>query len=339
MKQISFSDAEFNSKARVTRRERFLDDMSRVVPFERLQALIEPHYAVKSKGNGNKGGRPARGVALMLRMYFLQQWFGLSDEGLEDAIYDSQAMRGFLGIDLGRERVPDATTLLGFRRLLERQGLTQAILAEVNAHLSEKGLLLRSGTIIDATIINAPSSTKNRAKARDGEMHQTKKGNQWHFGAKAHIGVDAQSGLVHTVRFTAANVADVAVATQLLHGQERQVHADAGYTGLERREEFIEAKRGGKLREEIECLIAEKRSKIKARPQGALRDTLKALEHSKASIRAWVEHPFHVVKNLFGHRKLRYKGLAKNAAQWNVLFALANLVLVGRRRGELAVAS
>ena len=327
MKQISFSDAEFSAKSRVTRRERFLDAMSRSVPFERLEALIAPHYP-----RHGQVGRPPKGVALMLRVYFLQQWFGLSDEGLEDAIYDSQAMRAFLGIELTAHGVPDATTLLKFRGLLETHGLTEAIFAEVNAHLSEQGLLLRAGTLIDATLIEAPSSTKNRDKARDPEMHQSKKGNQWHFGLKAHIGVDADTGLVHSMHTTAGNGSDMANAVHCLHGQEQHVHADAGYTGAAKRPEIVEAAARGEIRADVTWHIAEKRGLIQAMTEGEEKDKRRAFERAKAQIRAFVEHPFHVLKNLFGYTKARYRGLAKNDAQLKTLFALANVVLAGRAR-------
>ena len=208
MKQTSFAGLEYAGKKRRTRREKFLGEMERVVPWTRLIALIEPHYP-----RSGKVGRPPIGVARMLRMYFLQQWYSLSDEGLEDAIYDSHAMRDFVGIDLGREQVPDATTLLKFRRLLEDKQLTAAVFEAINGHLCERGLLMREGTLVDATIIAAPPSTKNEDRARDPEMHQAKKGNQWHFGMKAHIGVDAESGLVHSMHATAANESDVAHIT------------------------------------------------------------------------------------------------------------------------------
>ena len=227
MKQISFADAEFAAKKRVTRRERCLGEMEQVVPWAALLAVLAPHDFPGAEG---RRGRPPIGLERMLRMYFLQQWFGLSDEGLEDAIYDSQALRGFLGLDLGREAVPDATTLLGFRHLLEAQGLTERIFQTVNAGLRARGLMLAKGTVTDATIIAAPPSTKNRDKARDPEMHQTKKGNQWHFGMKAHIGADADSGLVHSLTCTAANVADVNETEHLLHGAEEVVFADAPST-------------------------------------------------------------------------------------------------------------
>jgi IS5 family transposase len=266
----------------------------------------------------------------MLRIYFLQQWYALADEALEDALYDSQALRTFAGIDLSVEAVPDATTLLKFRHLLEAHALTQRIFAEVGALLSERKLLMKEGTIVDATIIAAPSSTKNARKERDPEMHQTKKGNQWYFGMKAHIGADAQSGLVHSVTGTAANVADIAQTQALLHGAEKKVHADAGDLGIEKRAEIVAGHAG------IEWHVAAKRGKIKALAEGLAKETAQQVERLKAQVRARVEHPFHVLKNLFRHRKTRYRGLAKNTAQLHSLFALANLFLA--RRSLLSVA-
>lgn len=229
--QSSFSELEFATKKKLTRRERFLAEIEAITPWAELAAVIEPHYP-----SGKGPGRPPIGLQRMLRMYVVQQCFGLSDEGIEDAIYDSQAIRTFVGIDLSHEAAPDATTLLKFRRLLEAHGLTQAIFEAIKGHLAAKGLLLREGTVVDATLISAPSSTKNERGERDPEMHQTKKGNQWHFGMKAHIGADAASGLVHTVRTTAAHVNDVTVGHALLHGAEREVFADAGYTGITKRD-------------------------------------------------------------------------------------------------------
>jgi IS5 family transposase len=292
--------------------------MERVVPWARLVALIKPHYP------SGERGRPPIGIERMLRIYFLQQWYTLADEALEDAIYDSQALRSFAGIDLSVESVPDATTLLHFRHLLERHDLAKGILAEVNAHLSERKLFMREGTIVDATIIAASPSTKNAAKERDPEMHQVKKGNAWHFGMKAHVGSDL-GGLVHTVVGTAANVADIACAGRLLHGEEKTGHADAGYTGVEKRPEIIT--RHGK----VQWQVAAKRSRLKRMSQGAIKELTGQLERLKASVRARVEHPFHVIKNLFGFRKVRYRGLAKNTAQLHTLFALANLVLKKRQ--------
>jgi IS5 family transposase len=230
--QSSFSELEYAAKKKMTRRDRFLAQIEAVTPWAVLEADISPFYP---KGEG-RGRRPI-GLARMLRMYVAQQCFGLSDEGIEDAIYDSQAIRRFVGIDLSREAAPDATTLLKFRRLLEAHELTRKIFETINAHLAEKGLMMREGTIVDATLIAAPPSTKNEAKGRDPEMHQTKKGKNWHFGMKAHIGVDAKSGLVHTVIGTAANVSDVSQTHGLLHGEEHTVHGDAGYQGADKRPE------------------------------------------------------------------------------------------------------
>ncbi len=316
--QSSFSDLEYGAKKRQTRRDRFLAEIEAVTPWSELVSVLDAHYP---KGTGP--GRPPIGLQRMLRMYVAQQCFGLSDEGIEDAIYDSQAIRGFVGIDLGRESAPDATTLLKFRRLLERHELTRRIFETINTHLAVKGLMMREGTIVDATIIAAPPSTKNRQKKRDPEMHQTKKGNEWHFGMKAHIGVDADSGLVHTVVGTAANVADVAQAHALLHGEESVVFADAGYQGVEKRKENVRPK--------VTWHVAMKRGKRKALPDTPLGRVIEKIEQVKASARAKVEHAFHVVKNLFMHRKTRYRGLAKNEAQLFSLFGLSNLVRARRR--------
>jgi len=316
--QRSFSDLEYATKKKVTRRERFLAEIEAITPWSAILAQLEPFYP-----SGKGPGRPPIGLEKMLRMYVAQQCFGLSDEGIEDAVYDSHAIRQFVGIDLARESAPDATTLLKFRRLLEQQGLTRTLFETINAHLAHKGLMLREGTIVDATLVAAPPSTKNRAKARDPEMHQTKKGNQWHFGMKAHIGTDADSGLVHTLVGTAANVADVTQTHALLHGQETHVFADAGYQGVHKRTE--------NRHRPVNWHIAMKAGKRKALPateSGRLREQL---EQAKARIRARVEHPFHVIKNLFAHRKTRYRGLAKNTAQLYSLFALANLVMARRR--------
>lgn len=315
--QTSFSELEYATKKKQTRRDRFLAQIEAVTPWGALTQVIEPHYP----SSGGRG-RPPIGLDRMLRMYVAQQCFGLSDEGIEDALYDSQAIRRFVGIDLNREAAPDATTLLKFRRLLEEKQLTESIFQTINAHLADKGLLLREGTIVDATLIAAAPSTKNKSGERDPEMHQTKKGNQWYFGMKAHIGVDAQSGLVHTVVGTAANVHDVTQAQALLHGDETDVFGDAGYQGVEKREENLELP--------VNWHVAMRPGKRKALPGTLLGELLEKVEHAKASIRAKVEHPFHVVKNLFRHRKTRYKGLAKNTAQLFTLFGFANLMLARR---------
>ena len=317
MSQRSFASAEYAMKKKRTRREKFLAEMERIVPWSRLTAVIEPLYP-----KSGRVGRPPIGVPKMLRMYCLQQWYGLADEALEDALYDSQALRDFVGIDLSRESVPDATTLLRFRRLLQDNDLTRALFDEINAHLTGQGLLMRAGTIVDATIIAAPSSTKNEGKTRDPDMHQTKKGNQWFFGMKAHIGVDAESGIVHSVVATAANAADITQAGALLHGEEEVAFGDAGYRGVNKREEaqgprWHVAMQPGKRRK---LDLTRKWARL-----------LEQAEQLKASVRAKVEHPFHVVKNLFHHKKVRYKGLAKNAAQLFSLFALANLIIAKRR--------
>ena len=316
--QSSFSEMEYAAKKRQTRRDRFLAEIDAVTPWADLEAAIESFYP---KGKGP--GRPPIGLPRMLRMYVAQQCFGLSDEGIEDAIYDSQAIRRFVGIDLSHETAPDATTLLKFRRLLEKHELTRTIFDRINAHLAAKGLLMREGTIVDATIIAAPPSTKNRDKERDPEMHQTKKGNEWHFGMKAHIGVDADSGLVHTVTGTAAHVGDVTQAHALLHGEETVVFADAGYQGIEKREENVERK--------VTWHVAMKRGQRKALKGTRLGRVIAKIERTKASVRAKVEHPFHVIKNLFRHRKTRYRGLTKNVVQLRALFGFANLVLAGKR--------
>jgi IS5 family transposase len=268
----------------------------------------------------------------MLRLYFLQQWYALADEALEDALYDSQALRNFAGIDLGSEAVPDATTLLKFRHLLEAHDLTRRIFEEVGALLEEKQLLMREGTLIDATIIAAPCSTKNRRRERDPAMHQTKKGNQWYFGMKAHIGADEASGLVHSVEGTAANLSDISQAHALLHGQEKRAGADAGYTGVEKRPEIVA------LGREIEWRVAARRSTHQAQPEGWAKALGGAWEKLKARARALVEHPFHIIKNVFRHRKVRYRGLEKNTGQLRVLFALANLSMVRRQLAGTAVA-
>lgn len=279
---------------------------------------LEAHYP---KGEGR--GRPPIGLERMLRMYIAQQCFGLSDEGIEDAVYDSQSIRRFVGIDLGRESAPDATTVLKFRRLLETHKLTRVIFDTINAHLADRGLLMREGTIVDATLIAAAPSTKNKQKSRDPDMHQSKKGKQWYFGMKAHIGVDAQSGLVHSVIGTAGNISDVTQAHGLLHGQEVAVIGDAGYQGVEKREENRDLA--------VAWHIAMRPGQRKTLGADKLGRKQELYERAKATVRAKVEHPFHVVKNLFRHRKTRYRGMPKNEAQLFSLFALANLVLARPR--------
>ena len=314
MSQISFGDAEYAGKRKQTRREVFLAEMEQVVPWKVLLKLIEPFYPI-----AGRGCHPYP-LETMLRVHLMQNWFGLSDPAMEEALYEITPMRVFAGLTLTKA-IPDETTILNFRHLLEANELAPEILRRVNAYLSRKGLLLKRGSIVDATIIAAPSSTKNTEGERDPEMHQTKKGNQWHFGMKAHIGVDADSGLVHTVTTTAANEADVEQIEELLHGKEEVVHADAGYTGAQARVE----------RQGLRWEIAAKRGRIKAMKDGRNKRALERIEKRKASIRAKVEHPFRVIKRQFGLIKVRFRGLAKNTAHVITLFALSNLWMARRR--------
>ncbi|WDN45167.1 IS5-like element ISXo1 family transposase [Xanthomonas oryzae] len=314
--QLTFGDAEGLGKRKQTRREIFLAEMERIVPWKRLLALIEPHYPVSGRP-----GRQPYALATMLRIHLLQQWYALSDPAMEEALHEIPTLRRFAQLG-GLDNVPDETTILNFRRLLETHGIAARMLEAVNAHLSRKGQSLRSGTIVDATLIAAPSSTKNADRARDPEMHQTKKGNQWYFGMKAHIGVDEFSGLVHHVQCTAANVADITVTHALLHGKEDSVFGDSGYTGAEKRDELQSC--------EAAFFIAAKRSTIQAIGNKRARAWAERWEHFKASVRAKVEHPFRVIKRQFGYTKVRYRGLAKNTAQVQTLFALSNLWMVRR---------
>lgn len=319
MKQISLAGSGtsgFERSSKVTRKQVFLQEMNRVVPWDELIALIEPH-APKS---GKQAGRPAVAVSVLLRIHFLQQWFNLSDPAMEEALHDVPLFRQFAGLDMGDERLPDESTILRFRHLLQTHELSQKILATVNGILTSKGLLLKEGTVLDATLIAAPSSTKNADKARDPEMHQSKKGNQWHFGMKAHIGVDADSGLVHTVTGTAANEHDVTQASELLHGLETHVYADAGYQGVDKREDVQAAHPQVQWRTAMRP--GARRQLDKTRRSAQLLDQLETV---KAQIRAKVEHPFRVIKRQLGYVKVRYRGLAKNTQQLYTLFALSNL--------------
>ncbi|WDL53748.1 IS5 family transposase [Xanthomonas campestris] len=309
--QLTFGDAEGLGKRKQTRREIFLAEMEQVVPWQQLLGLIAPHYPVSGRP-----GRQPYALATMLRIHLLQQWYALSDPAMEEALHEIPTLRRFAQLG-GLDNVPDETTILNFRRLLETHGLAARMLEAVNAHLARKGQSLRSGTIVDATLIAAPSSTKNADHARDPEMHQTKKGNQWYFGMKAHIGVDEFSGLVHHVHCTAANVADVTVTHTLLHGKEDSVFGDSGYTGADKREELQDC--------EAAFFIAAKRSVLQAIGNKRERAREQRWEHFKASVRAKVEHPFRVIKRQFGYTKVRYRGLAKNTGQVLTLFALSNL--------------
>jgi IS5 family transposase len=308
MSQMSFGDSEYAGKKKRTRREVFLAEMDKVVPWKALLALIEPAYPKAGRG------RPPYALETMLRIHLMQNWFGFSDPAMEEALYEIAPVRQFAHLSLTRA-IPDETTILNFRHLLEANELAPKLLQCVNGHLCDRGLLLKRGTMVDATIIAAPSSTKNADNERDPEMHQTKKGNQWYFGMKAHIGVDVDSGLVHTVTTTPANASDVAQVADLLHGKEEVVHADAGYTGAEKR---VKRKR-------IKWHIAAKRSVVKKIKRARLKRATEKLETLKAKMRARVEHPFRVVKRQFGFMKVRFKGMAKNTAQVITLFALSNL--------------
>jgi IS5 family transposase len=314
MNQMSFGDAEYAAKKKRTRREIFLAEMEQVVPWKALVKLLEPFYPASGRGR-----RPYP-LHTMLRVHLMQNWFGLSDPAMEEALYEIGSMRAFGKLSLARS-IPDETTILNFRRRIEENDLAEDILKLVNRHLTNKGLMLKRGTIVDATIISAPSSTKNANGERDPEMHQTRKGERWYFGMKAHIGVDADSGLVHTVTTTPANEADVEQADDLLHGKESVVHADAGYTGADKRVE----------RKGLEWKIAVKRGTLKAMKDGRAKQKLQRAEKRKASIRARVEHPFRVIKRQFGLLKVRFRGLAKNTSHVVTLFALSNLWMARKR--------
>ena len=308
MKQQSLG---LGSSSKRTRKREFLGEMERVVPWGDLVALIAPYMPE------GRRGRPPFAIEAMLRIHFMQQWFTLSDPAMEEALHDVPLFRDFAGLGGWNDRLPDESTILRFRHLLEEHKLAPDILKTINALLQAKGLLLRAGTVVDATLIAAPSSTKNEGKERDPEMHQSKKGNQWYFGMKAHIGVDADSGLVHTVRGTAGNVGDVVEAASLLHGQETDAFGDAGYQGASKRPD---------ARADVRWHIAMRPGKRAALKEDDPVDVLiDELERVKASIRAKVEHPFRVIKRQFGHVKVRYRGLKKNTAQLHTLFALSNL--------------
>ena len=322
MKQMSLGERGFERKTKRTRKREFLDEMNLVVPWAELVSLIAPH----APQPGTKGGRPPFAVETMLRIHFLQQWFNLSDPAMEEALYDTPMFREFAGLDIGEDHLPDESTILRFRHLLEAHQLSIQILATVNATLSAKGLLLREGTVVDATLIAAPSSTKNSRSERDPEMHQTRKGNQWYFGMKAHAGVDADSGLVHTVTATAANAHDITQAHALLHGQESDVFADSGYRGVQKREEILT--RHPDVNWHIAMMPGKRKALKKDTAMGAMLDKL---EQTKARIRAKVEHPFRVIKRQFGYAKVKYRGLAKNTANLMTLFALSNIWMVRKR--------
>jgi IS5 family transposase len=311
MKQRSFASAAWNAKGKVTRRERFLAEMDAVIPWERLLGLIERHYPKAG------AGRQPHPMERMLRIYFMQNWFNLSDPQAEDSLYDIESMRRFAGVELAEDDIPDESTILRFRHLLEQHQLTEQIFAEIKALLEEKRLLLKSGTIVDATIIAAPPSTKNAEKSRDPEMHQTRKGKQWHFGMKAHVGTDPR-GIVHTLSTTPANNADITELPKLLHGQEKEVFGDQAY--------WSEFHRQCATASGIRYRINRRGTKSKP-----LSEQQRLTNRLRSKCRARGEHAFHVVKRLWGFSKVRYRGLAKNTARLFTAFALANLYLLRRR--------
>ena len=313
MKQRTLAMANgFERYGKKTRRAEFLEEMEQVVPWKKLCTLIEPHYP--KTGNG----RPPVGVARMLRMYFLQQWFNLSDPAVEEALYDSVVMRDFVGIDLGREPVPDETTICKFRHLLEEHGLGGEMLEAVNLHLEGQGVRITTGTIVDATIIHAPSSTKNREQKRDPEMHQTRKGKQWYFGMKAHVGVDSKTKLIHTAVVTPANVADATVLPELLHGEETKVWGDQAYRG---QSEVIQ-----------QCApLAQDCTQRRYRYKNQVDEVERAKNRTKSRVRSKVEHVFGVMKLKFGFAKVRYRGLLKNANRLFATCALVNLFMVRKK--------
>jgi IS5 family transposase len=302
----------FERYSKKTRRAQFLDEMEQVVPWSKLCGLIEPHYP--KAGNG----RPPVGVERMLRIYFLQQWFNLSDPAVEEALYDSVVMRSFAGIDLGREPVPDETTVCKFRHLLEEHQLGGEMLETVNLHLQSRGVRITTGTIVDATIIHAPSSTKNREQRRDPEMHQTKKGNQWYFGMKAHVGVDSKTKMIHTAVATAANVADATVLPELLHGEETRVWGDQAYQG---QSEVIHR----------QAPQAQDCTHRRYRYKNRIDEGERAKNRTKSTVRSKVEHVFGVMKLKFGFVKVRYRGLKKNANRLFATCALVNLFMARRK--------
>lgn len=305
-------EAAFANYRKPTRRDEFLKTMESIVPWAALCEVIEPHYP--KAGNG----RPPIGLERMLRIHFIQHWFNLADLSCEEALYDSVSLRRFVGIDLGREPVPDATTMLKFRRLLNDNKLGESLFAKVGAELQARGFKVNTGTIVDATIIGAPSSTKNADKARDPEMHQTRKGQQWYFGMKMHIGVDSQSGLAHSAVVTAANVHDKHPLPDLLHGNENRVYGDSAYAS---QKELIRGK----------APKAKDFTNQRARYNGVVDEVARAKNRNKSRIRARVEHVFGVVKRLWGFGKVRYRGLAKNATRAFTALALANIYLARQR--------
>ena len=327
IKQVSFSDFEYSGRKKKTKREEFLEIMDEIIPWDEWVALIEPYYPA------GKRGRPPKGIEKMLRIYLLQCWFNLSDEGVEDAIYDSYAMRKFIGINFLEEDAPDATTLLKFRHLLEENDLNKAFFDAINRVMVASGHIMKGGTIVDATIINAPSSTKNAEKARDPEMHQTKKGTEWRFGMKCHVGVDAESGYIHSVEVTVANDHDVTVASKLLREDDEAVYGDSGYLGISKRPELQENEHFSRIDFRIN-----RRPKSLPHVFDCAIDWEWWIERRKSSVRCKVECVFRIIKCQFGYRKTAYRCLHKNANHLFALFISANLYTLARAGRTLRAA-
>ena len=319
--QTGFADYEYDNRKRQTKREKFLETMDGLIPWKAWAALIEPFYPT------GKRGRPPRGIETMLRMILLQDWFNLSDEGLEDSIYDSYAFRKFMGLNFLQEQAPDATTLCKFRTLLNENGLSEQIFGHVKQLLDETGKIMHGGTIVDATIIDAPSSTKNKEGKRDPEMHQLKKGNSWYFGERMHIGVDSGTGYIHSVEVTAANVSERDVVTKLIREDDKVVYGDAGYSGFEKREEVINDQHLSKIDWRMKTQKPYRKNEWKSGP-GIF--WYKYMEYQKSRVRSKVEYPFLVIKRIFGYRKVRYRGIAKNREHSFMLCALANLYMLAQ---------
>jgi IS5 family transposase len=318
--QMTLTDFEYNNRKRQTKREEFLTMMDKFIPCNEWVSLIKPYYP------SGKRGRPVRGIETMLRMYFLQVWFSLSDEMTEDSIYDSHAMRKFMNVNFGTEQTPDATTLLRFRHLLEENNLCEKLFNDLNERLETNGCMMHGGTIVDATIIKAPSSTKNASGERDPEMHQTKKGNEWHFGMKAHIGVDAGTGYVHSLTATAANEHDITEASKLLREDDEVVYGDAGYIGIEKREEI----KGDASKSKIDYRINRRPGTMRKDPMNISKQIDRQIESRKSSVRSKVEHVFRIVKIQFGFTKVVYRGLSKNLNRLFALIVSANAYMLAK---------
>lgn len=318
--QYTLTDMEYSNRKKKTKREEFLNAMDEIIPWSYWVEMIRPHYF-----NNTRGRKPI-GIEVMLRMYLMQIWFNLSDEGIEDSIYDSYAMRTFMHIDFNEQQVPDATTLLKFRHMLEKNKIGEKIFADVNKRLDNSGLIMHGGTIVDASLIAAPKSTKNKTGERDPEMHQTKKGNEWYFGMKVHAGVDAATGYVHSLTGTSANMHDVSETSKLIREDDHVVYGDSGYLGAPERPEI----KNNETLSQVEFRINKRPSSLKMADDFKGMNWDKKMEHEKSAVRCKVEHPFLIVKRQMGYAKVVYKGIEKNMHRFNLLFASANLIMCSR---------